>query len=458
MAFVTAFFLYLVTDYASAASTTTIRVAGEGATIYEARQEAIRQALQIAVRQLVVAQRVVSNDKLVLDKVSSTMNGFVNRFTIVKAEKIRGNLKIEAEVEVSDSRIENFVGGVSGSRTTVDTDNVLASIQNEKLLREARGQVALSLFGDFPGRAIKASPVKLSLAPDNPDDLIYQTELQWDPVFLKTLTGSLKAIGAKRKVCTNEYKPVGNCGHYPEYPTLFVCFAQRASFNTFNSTYHREIRTDLDYIDQHFLSRRRDLNHHYEDYETDRFPVCWAVEPADTSLFRPPADGVSLVAVNENQTVADGVFAAAIVGNNTPIQVQGSPISAVEPGNPRVPGPCQPKNQGYEVSPAFLILWEGPHLTMIFNTAPCSINGRFKSSVLDSATLTLDVVPMVVRYTGDYPSHLGRQHRLRHTGDFRTYSVVSEIFPQLYEARTRQEIDAYISKSILEMVAGTEVK
>jgi hypothetical protein len=47
---------------------------------YEARQYAVRQALQQTVEQLVISQQVVRNDKLVMDRIISTMNGFVSLF------------------------------------------------------------------------------------------------------------------------------------------------------------------------------------------------------------------------------------------------------------------------------------------------------------------------------------------------------------------------------------------
>ena len=87
-------------------------VRGEGPTFYEV-QDARGRALSKAMTQLVVAQRVVAGDELVVDKVMSTMNGFVNSFKLLSVNESDSWVDIQAETEVSESRIENFIGVVS---------------------------------------------------------------------------------------------------------------------------------------------------------------------------------------------------------------------------------------------------------------------------------------------------------------------------------------------------------
>jgi hypothetical protein len=50
---------------------TVVRVKGYGATAAEARQDAVRAALQ----QLIVTDRVIKDDQIVRDNIMSTMNG-----------------------------------------------------------------------------------------------------------------------------------------------------------------------------------------------------------------------------------------------------------------------------------------------------------------------------------------------------------------------------------------------
>jgi type IV secretory pathway TrbF-like protein len=78
----------------------TVRVLGHGVNVSEARQDAIRQALQETMKQLVVVDRAVSADAIIRDKVLSTMNGYVEHFSEIKIVKEDGNVTVEADVTV----------------------------------------------------------------------------------------------------------------------------------------------------------------------------------------------------------------------------------------------------------------------------------------------------------------------------------------------------------------------
>ena len=183
----------------STARSTVVHVTGRGATRYDAREDAIRQALQLAVRQLVLAQRVVQNEKLVLDKVASTMNGFVNRFTPT-AESVAGGLvTLEADVEVAESRIENFIGAASGATAQLDTNSLGASIQAEQASRRARSEVAAGLLFGFPQQTLIASAPKVALDPTDPNMVRISSTIQFAPAFVRRLKDGMRALGAERE-------------------------------------------------------------------------------------------------------------------------------------------------------------------------------------------------------------------------------------------------------------------
>src|SRR5688572_24932560 len=85
----------------------TITTIGTGPTLEEARTEAIRQALQQALRQLVVVDRAISGDKVLRDKVMSTMNGYVDKFKELGIQRSGSGYEVNAEITISASRIEN---------------------------------------------------------------------------------------------------------------------------------------------------------------------------------------------------------------------------------------------------------------------------------------------------------------------------------------------------------------
>ncbi len=182
-----------------AARSTVVHVTGRGATRYDARDDAIRQALQMAVQQLVLAQRVVQNEKLVLDKVASSMNGFVNRFTPTAESDQGGQFTLEADVEVAASRIENFVGTSAGATAQIDTNSLAASIQAERASRRARSEVAAGLLFGFPQQTLVASSPKVALDKANPDIVALSSTIQFAPAFVRRLKEGLQALGASRE-------------------------------------------------------------------------------------------------------------------------------------------------------------------------------------------------------------------------------------------------------------------
>jgi formylglycine-generating enzyme required for sulfatase activity len=216
------FFLSVLSGFAAAQSDAAVRVTGRGETPFEARQDAVRQALQQKVDQLVISQQIVEGDRLTLDKISSTMNGFVNQFTPIRRYEDKALYFVEADVVVSESRIENFIGSVKGARTNVNSENILAGVQAEKLAREARSEMIRSLFLGFPADVMEASSPSFKINDNNPELINFQLEARWAPGFLKTIEEGLRALDARHVDCrTTDYFRDCEIG----YPTnsLTVC-------------------------------------------------------------------------------------------------------------------------------------------------------------------------------------------------------------------------------------------
>jgi|GEM_PF-4348085 len=185
--------LFCVVTTAHAQDAKAVRVTGQGATQFEARQDAIRQALQISVDQLIIEQRVVQNDNLVLDKISSTMNGFVSNFDTLSVSESSSGFSIEAEIQVSRSRIQNFIGSSSGANATINSQNILAASQQERLARRARADLLAALFSELEFALIASAP-QVDINKSNPDKVDLSFTVSIDPVFIATLRSGLREI------------------------------------------------------------------------------------------------------------------------------------------------------------------------------------------------------------------------------------------------------------------------
>jgi hypothetical protein len=195
-----------------------VRVTGRGESEWSARNDAIRQALQQAMSQLVIADRVISDDKVLRDTVMSTMNGFVDRVEPIRTYKDGNEIVTELNVGVSKTRIENFLGGSTGASASVRGSDLSAGLQGELLSRTARAQILWRLFAGYPGKAIEIKVEKIGLSEQDPNLIIVDYSFSTDKAFLSSLKQGLKALGRaptpsrpkKESASTSDTKAAGS--------------------------------------------------------------------------------------------------------------------------------------------------------------------------------------------------------------------------------------------------------
>jgi uncharacterized protein len=178
------------------AGTVTVQVTGSGPTIEEARTDAIRQALQQTITQLIVVDRAIKNDRIVRDNILSTMNGYIEKFQPGKIEKANTGFVVTASITVSASRIENFIGVSAGSGTSIDAPSLLAESNRELAQRKARGEILDRVLQGFPvsGSDIKITGIKP--ADTDPTMLAVDFALTYNPTFLKALSETLRVLSS----------------------------------------------------------------------------------------------------------------------------------------------------------------------------------------------------------------------------------------------------------------------
>ena len=180
---------------AQEAAIKTATVTGRGATAYAAREDAIRQALQQTVAQLVVADRRIADDKVLTDRVMSTMNGYVTRFAIKNTVADGANaVVVTAEVDVSESRIEAFIGTSSAEGTKVDGASLGASLAADRLRVKARSEMLWATL-DTLVSAISVTSPDVVLNPQDPERLDVTARARLSSDYLANLEGFLSALG-----------------------------------------------------------------------------------------------------------------------------------------------------------------------------------------------------------------------------------------------------------------------
>lgn len=182
-----------------------VSVTGSGPTTDEAKTDAIRQALQQTLRQLVVVDRTISGNKILRDKVMSTMNGYVEAFCIKQIQHTNTGFSIDADITVSASRIENFIGVSTGGGGSFEGTSLLAE-QNRRIAQalaekgqeRARGEIFDRVLRGFPSDAIVIRMTHIALSEKDPKTLVVDIEYKYKPSFVKALVGTIEALSICR--------------------------------------------------------------------------------------------------------------------------------------------------------------------------------------------------------------------------------------------------------------------
>jgi hypothetical protein len=165
-----------------------VTVTGLGSTPNEARNDAVRQALQETMQQLIVVDRAIKDDQITRDKIMSTMNGYIENFRELSVQKEGQQIAVKAEITVSPSRIENFIGTSIGGGGSISGAAMSAESQREIAQRQARGEIFDRLFRGFPSEVMEVKLEKIK--PNDKDPEIYDLDVTTS--FSKSWIDALK--------------------------------------------------------------------------------------------------------------------------------------------------------------------------------------------------------------------------------------------------------------------------
>jgi hypothetical protein len=183
----------------------TVTVSGSGATVDDAKSDAIRHALQQALRQLMVVDRVIDGDEIIRDRIMSTINGYIDAFRIKRIERAASGFVVEAEITVSPSRIENFIGlpiggngPIEGAKLLAEQDRRAAQTLAAKAQQNARGEILDRLFRGFPADDLALRVTEVTLPAEDSRILKIRFRYEYKPTFVNALTGTVEALAVHR--------------------------------------------------------------------------------------------------------------------------------------------------------------------------------------------------------------------------------------------------------------------
>ena len=197
--------LALVQAVHAGSANVAVTVTGTGPTLDLAKSDATRQALQQTISQLVVVDREISGNSVVRDRVISTMNGYIENFVVRREIKTGAEFSVTADVVVSASRIENFLGIVTSAGGAFDGSGLFAEQARRKaqaeadiLQQKARGEIFDTVLRALPSKAISIKTTEITLSDKNPEITKIKVEITYKPEFIKALTGSVEALSVMK--------------------------------------------------------------------------------------------------------------------------------------------------------------------------------------------------------------------------------------------------------------------
>lgn len=141
-----------------AASNTVVSSIGYGESPSAARHDASRNALEKIIPQLVDAERVIVNDEILIDKIRSSMTGFIESIdneVLVKDTKFGYSFK--ADFQISESRISSFISLSNKNKTLVKGQSLFANIEKEKQQEEFFKHMFEKALSNYPLNALLVS-------------------------------------------------------------------------------------------------------------------------------------------------------------------------------------------------------------------------------------------------------------------------------------------------------------
>lgn len=192
-----------------------------GANINEARQNAVRAALQQSMEQLVVVDRTTADGALVRDRVLSTVNGFVRSFKLLEVVQTAPETVIRAQVVVSEADIANFIDYLDpagGSR--VDGESVFAEIERRRMQAESLRSIFRHLIQGVPAQQFQVDVLNMGpagthrlasgrrLSPEsNAVDVIFEGGMS--PDLGRSVHAFMRSVqGTREWTCADTARPV----------------------------------------------------------------------------------------------------------------------------------------------------------------------------------------------------------------------------------------------------------
>ena len=180
---------------AGAQGVQTVEVQATGETREQARDEAIRTALQATVSQLVIADRMVRDSQVVRDDIFATQNGFVTAFEVLEESRNAfGEVELRVRVSVSEDTILNYVAFQHGAESTLDGASLFAEVQRGAGQRQVLDDMFQRFVQGYPWQVVSLEMTRIAPLPGHGDRVVATLNTVTEPDFFTAMEQFLERV------------------------------------------------------------------------------------------------------------------------------------------------------------------------------------------------------------------------------------------------------------------------
>jgi hypothetical protein len=153
-----------------------------------ARNEAFRLAVEMAVGALVISELEVKNNEVARNDIIKYSSGYIDNFKIKSESKIGERVRIVVDVWVGESKIADRLLSVGKDSGVIDGERIAAQQNTIKTERHTASQLIEHVAKDFPKKAFDIKVGKIASLVDGKEILIdVPIKIKWNSKFLEAL-------------------------------------------------------------------------------------------------------------------------------------------------------------------------------------------------------------------------------------------------------------------------------
>jgi hypothetical protein len=185
-----------------------VEVTAQGATLEEARKQAMRMAVERAVGSVASTATEAKNSRLVRDEIIVYSSGYVDDYRVINQQLVNGQTQVQMKIWVSHSKLANRLLGESKTTGQIEGGRISAQIETFQHERKSGDQLLLQVLRDYPSKSfhVVMDKTQIWVHTDRETYITIPFRLYWDKNYIESFSETMRLI-QQRKDCDSWILP-----------------------------------------------------------------------------------------------------------------------------------------------------------------------------------------------------------------------------------------------------------